>query len=295
MRWDLDGDGGPATSSATDYAAAFPNPLTATATVTVMGCPTGDHDGDSNTPERTGCAGYELAADLDFDEDGDGDRNDTYNTGSGWSPIGDDSNQFNGVFEGNGHDIANLYMSASLNTGYLGLFGHAGPSAVIRNLGLTDVNVAAFAASGSYIGGLVGRNRGTVTASYATGSVSGGRQVGGLVGENYQTSLTVRGSVTASYSAVDVTGGVGPVGGLVGVQRRHGPHQLRHGRRHRPIAASLSRRAGGAKRRVDHRQLRHGQHHRRQILRRRWRAARAERLLVRVVASYATGSISERR
>ena len=75
MRWDLDGDGEPAASNATDYAAAFPNPLTATATVTVMGCPTGDHDGNSNTPDRTGCAGYELAADLDFgfvDVDADG-------------------------------------------------------------------------------------------------------------------------------------------------------------------------------------------------------------------------------
>ena len=62
----------------------------------------------------------------------------------------------------------------------------------------------------------MGRNRGTVTSSYATGSVSGGSRVGGLVGENYLTSLTVRGSVTASYADVAVNGDVGPVGGLVG-------------------------------------------------------------------------------
>ena len=91
IRWDLDGNGEPATSDATDYAAAFPNPLTATATVTAMGCPTGDHDGDSNTPERTGCAGYELTAGLDFDENGDGNRETTPTTqGSGWSPIGNE-------------------------------------------------------------------------------------------------------------------------------------------------------------------------------------------------------------
>ena len=33
------------------------------------------------------CHGYELITDLDFDENGNGVRDDTYNTGAGWRPI----------------------------------------------------------------------------------------------------------------------------------------------------------------------------------------------------------------
>ena len=64
--------------------------------------------------------------------------------------------------------------------------------------------------SGSSVGGLVGYNGidATVMGSYATVSVTGSGFVGGLVGENYAT-------VTASYATGSVTG-VFAVGGLVG-------------------------------------------------------------------------------
>ena len=63
-------------------------------------------------------------------------------------------------------------------------------------------------------GGLVGQNDGgTIVGSHARGAVTGGNQVGGLVGKN-------RGSVTSSDAIGDVTGthasGRGYVGGLVG-------------------------------------------------------------------------------
>ena len=62
-------------------------------------------------------------------------------------------------------------------------------------------------------GGLVGQNDGgTIAGSHASGAVTGGNQVGGLVGKN-------RGSVTSSHAIGDVTGtdtSVGYVGGLVG-------------------------------------------------------------------------------
>ena len=53
IRWDLDGDGSPS-SNATGYNAAFPN------AVAGMGCP------------DSGCSGYELISDLDFDTNGNG-------------------------------------------------------------------------------------------------------------------------------------------------------------------------------------------------------------------------------
>ena len=63
-------------------------------------------------------------------------------------------------------------------------------------------------------GGLVGQNDGgTIADSHASGAVTGGNQVGGLVGKN-------RGSVTSSHATGNVTGthalGRGYVGGLVG-------------------------------------------------------------------------------
>ena len=151
----------------------------------------------------TGCVGYELEADLDFDTNGNGrpDKDDAYwRGGRGWRPLW----SFPAVFEGNGHTIANLFI-IDTRIGPMGLFGRTGPSSVIRHVGLIGVAVS----GGDSVGGLVGDGRGSVIGSYVTGTVSGtGARVGGLVGES-------RGSVVASYAAVEVTGG-DDVGGLVG-------------------------------------------------------------------------------
>jgi hypothetical protein len=63
--------------------------------------------------------------------------------------------------------------------------------------------------TGTYVGGLVGRNIGTITSCYATGSVSGISYVGGLVGGNI-------GTLTACYATGAVSGTGDSVGGLVG-------------------------------------------------------------------------------
>ena len=186
VRYDLDGDGEPSTSGATTYSTAFP---------------------DASTPLRCagGCTGYELSADLDFDAAG------RWNSGRGWEPIGELSAQFDTTFEGNGHTIANLYVNrhfTSVIRGTPALFGWTTSSAIIRNVGLVDVNVkTSNIASGS---ALVGSNYGTITACYATGQVQGG-YMGGLVTSNY-------GTITGSYAAVRVIGqnSTGYAGGLVG-------------------------------------------------------------------------------
>ena len=51
-----------------------------------------------------------------------------------------------------------------------------------------------------YVGGLVGDNRGTKIACYATGNASGNSQVGGLVGNNNS-----RGTISACYATGDVS------------------------------------------------------------------------------------------
>ena len=61
-----------------------------------------------------------------------------------------------------------------------------------------------------YVGGLAGWNWGTVSKSYSTCSVRGGYAVGGLVGRNYE------GTVSNSYATGSVTGNGDCTGGLVG-------------------------------------------------------------------------------
>ena len=165
-----------------------------------MGCP------------ATGCVGYELTANLDFDENSDGEitqaGDPTYwNSGAGWDPIGDSSsNSYTGNFKGNGYTINNLFINRTGSSGnYTGLFGYTGVSTRIETLGVTNANVT----GNLYVGILVGVNVGPVIACYTTGKVSGSRNVGGLLG--YNSAATV----SATYSTAYVSGAQ-RIGGLVG-------------------------------------------------------------------------------
>ena len=189
IRHDLNGNGD---ATHADYVAAFPNRDTKAATR--MGCPSGT------------CTGYELRNDLDFDENGNGARDDTYNQGDGWLPLGDGvSALFATTFNGNGHVIRNLYINRG-STSNVGLLGDA-TSPRIENLGLVDVDVT----GGNETGGLAGTSSagGSITAVYVTGQVNGGNNVGGLVGQ------ITGGAITACYARVRVNGNQ-IVGGLVG-------------------------------------------------------------------------------
>ena len=110
----------------------------------------------------------------------------------------------NSSFDGGGHTIANLYINRG---DYIGLFGSVGASAEIRDVGLTDVNVTG-SASREWVGGLVGWSGGSISDSYATGSVTGDYSIGGLVGSG-------SGSISGSYATGSVTGDYS-IGGLVG-------------------------------------------------------------------------------
>ena len=143
VRYDLDGDGIPndqdtfgrlvdlqpaITAAYRGNSGAFPYPPT-----TGMGCP------------DTGCIGYELRADLDFDTGTAGDRTDDlyYNGGKGWTSIGhrtdptvtltpaDTSDDlpipaYTAIFKGNGHTISNLYINHSERIIGVGLFSVLG-------------------------------------------------------------------------------------------------------------------------------------------------------------------------
>ena len=192
VRYDLDGDGVPDQSSdQANYLRAFPSP------VARLGCP------------ASGCDGYELTRDLDFDDpssyaSGSVDR--SWNRGEGgegWLPIGSYFDSFTSTFDGNDHTIANLFIDRDVE--YVGLFGSISSAGSIQQIGLVDVEVG----GRSSVGPLVGTNFGTIIGCYATGSVTGTNRVGGLVGGNSDHTGTIIGSyATSSVSGINTIGGL---------------------------------------------------------------------------------------
>ncbi|NQT26709.1 T9SS type A sorting domain-containing protein [candidate division KSB1 bacterium] len=129
-------------------------------------------------------------------DDGDG------GDAEGFTPIGNSTTQFTGSYNGNGNTISGLYINRSGH--YIGLFGSIN-TATVQNLGATSVNI-----TGQYqVGGLMGKNSGTLSNCYSTGSVSGNTQSGGLVGDN-------SGTMSNCYSRSSVTGS-SETGGLIGI------------------------------------------------------------------------------
>ena len=216
IRWDLDGSGVvDDAADATKYAAAFPTPATN------MGCP------------GTTCGGYELERDISLTSD---------RAGQGWASIGSDTLPFTATFEGNGRTISNLFMDR-ITRDNVGLFGATGSASAIRNVKLTNVDVAGnnkvgtlvglngdatngggqidnceatgTVTANAWVGGLVGTNYGPIAGSRASVAVTatrtdGSAVAGGLVGQNLQTTIT------NSHASGDVTASHNTVGGLVG-------------------------------------------------------------------------------
>ena len=220
VRWDLDGDGSASAGNAASYSGASGAFANASSS---MGCPA--------VSGAATCTGYELTRDLDFDTDGDGsthtsgasDAQDAYhNGGNGWDPIGPSvsvgftervrrirEESFNAVFDGNGHNIHNLFISRGRD--WSGLFAALRPDAVVRSLGLPNAYVAN---GGGSVAPLAGALRGRVEAVWATGTASGNTNVGGLVG-----SVQAGAVVVASYSKASAACGSNAgwhAGGLAG-------------------------------------------------------------------------------
>ena len=132
-----------------------------------------------------------------------------WDSGNGWTPIGNNTTNFTGSYDGGGYSISSLYISRSTTT-QQGLFGYA-LGATIANLVLTTVDISGQV----YIGALAGRISGcTITSCYSTGNVNGngGSAVGGLVGYSQLASI-----ITKCYSNASVTSTWHFSGGLVGL------------------------------------------------------------------------------
>lgn len=166
-----------------------------------------------------------------------------------WTPIGKSTSYaYKGTFDGNDHEIKNLYVTGTTSNHY-GLFGVLGAGGTIRNLTVSGRVAITGSGSNSYgIGGIVGQlggagtienctNRAAVSGNYNTagivgrvgssggtiracanlGDISGSNNVGGIVGYAYY-------GVTAShcYNRGAVTAEVSKAGGIVGYMNDSG-------------------------------------------------------------------------
>ena len=147
---------------------------------------------------------FVLGADIDL------------NTYSNWTPIGNNTNKFKGIFDGNGYVISNLKINSAGNQ--LGLFGRTS-QAEIKNVALESINIIlnGGTSSNKHIGGLVGYldNNSTLSNSYVTGKIDARSQVkmvGGLVGQVYNGCV-----IDSCYSESDVINVNSMGGNLLGV------------------------------------------------------------------------------
>jgi hypothetical protein len=146
-------------------------------------------------------ASYKLGADINCAETL------TWNSETGFSPIGTSASRFRGSFNGNNNTINNLYFyrpSVGINEA-TGLFGFT-IDANINNVILTDANII----GNRYVGGLIGDNiRGNITNNQINGNLTGDLYVGGLIGDDSNGIITnnqINGNITGTYDS----------GGLVG-------------------------------------------------------------------------------
>ncbi|MBN2581163.1 MAG: hypothetical protein JXB10_19435 [Pirellulales bacterium] len=144
---------------------------------------------------------YVLACDIDASDTVN------WNSGAGFLPIGSNATAggFDAIFDGFGHTISNLTINRTAT--FVGFFVKILSSAEVGGVGLINADINGC----SYVGGLVGRNEGSISNCFVTGDVHGiGMQyIGGLVGYN-------NGTIARSYSTAAVYGDYFFVGGLAG-------------------------------------------------------------------------------
>jgi len=102
-----------------------------------------------------------------------------------WTPIGafsasEPNKIFKGHFNGDGHTVKGVKITATTSKDYQGLFGYL--QGTVKNLTVEKPNISS---SGNYHGAIAGYNYGTVINCHSYGgTVRGTNYVGGLVGNN---------------------------------------------------------------------------------------------------------------
>ena len=169
-----------------------------------------------------------------------------WNSGAGFSPIGNNTTPFSGNYDGQNHTISGLYINTT-TLDHVGLFGYIKSITTVNsisNLGLLNVDITTtrvndnttirvYVNAGSlagYASGISDTEKMLITNCYATGSVSGNATnartaycyVGGLLGHSEKTKVSCcRSTCTVYGSAINTSFRTNEfpeshVGGLIG-------------------------------------------------------------------------------
>ncbi len=121
-------------------------------------------------------------------------------TGSGFDSIP----TFGGVFEGGGHTISGLSLTA--NRSHTGFFRYIQEGAVVKELNLSgEVRPGG---SAQYAGGFAGNNAGTIRDCSFTGTVEALTATGGFVGANEKTGTVENCRMNGTVTGQHYTGGI---------------------------------------------------------------------------------------
>lgn len=155
-------------------------------------------------------------ADIDFGVDStafdwDGDGSATWDSGDqyGFSPIGNNSTQFRGAYDGDGYTISHLYIDRSAD--HIGLFGYLIYNPWMKNISLRDIIIKNCTLR---CGGLAGHvyYKVNIENCSVTGKIySNASETGGLVGYMRKECI-----ISNCYTSVELVSTENLTGGLVG-------------------------------------------------------------------------------
>ena len=146
-----------------------------------------------------------------------------------WTPIGcyvdwQSNRPYRGVFDGQGHTVSGLYVTA-LSNGYAGLFGYTSGSTTIKNLTVEgEIRLEDVSTTAKHIGGIVGEANAKLERCVSRVRISaagfGTRDtcaVGGIAGKlsGAMTDCRFEGSIdiTCKRGGAYISGGVGGLAG----------------------------------------------------------------------------------
>ena len=146
-----------------------------------------------------------------------------------WTPIGcyvdwQNNHPYRGVFDGQGHTVSGLYVTA-LSNGYAGLFGYTSGSTTIKNLTVEgEIRLEDVSTTAKHIGGIVGEANAKLEHCVSRVRISaagfGTRDtcaVGGIAGKlsGAMTDCRFEGSIdiTCKRGGAYISGGVGGLAG----------------------------------------------------------------------------------
>lgn len=145
-----------------------------------------------------------------FDENGNYVAKDK-ETVRAWTPIGNENNQYAGVFNGNGKTVSGLFFNDNTSD-YVGLFGVIDSTANVQTVGIIN----SYFCGKNNVGGIAGKTEGKISNCFNAATVNGTSCVGGITGAILPlASITISGTVLSSYNIGKISGS-SDIGAIIG-------------------------------------------------------------------------------